>query len=56
MSAHRGTEYRENLMSEFSWGFNTFAGDNCSVEIVVQLLTADVFEIILNGVLADDGL
>ena len=56
MSAHRGTEYKENLISEFSCGFKTLAGESCSVEIVVQLLTEDVFDIILKGVLAEDGL
>ena len=43
-------------MRLFSWGFSTFDGDNCSVKIVVQLLTAEVFDIILNGVLAEVGL
>ena len=40
MSAHNGTGKRLNLIIPFSWGLRTFVGDNCSVEMVVQLETA----------------
>ena len=55
-SLHNGTGKRLNLMIPFSWGLRTLVGESCSVEMVVQLETALVLEIIRNGVLLLLGL
>ena len=55
MSETKGTLCRQNLIREFSWGFNTLEPDSCSVLIVVQDPTEDVFVINLNGVETEFG-
>ena len=55
MSETRGKLCRQNLIREFSCGFSTLEPDSCSVLIVVQDPTEEVFVISLKGVETEFG-